>query len=201
MPGSSRLQPSSASKASQGSRFLTAASSRRNGRSTRPSCRCTPSPRSSSSGFCSTIIWRSGRNGFRSSDTPSLATLAVFTTGQATIPAAASGMPPLAFPDGDPHLLPVRVRRHHRHHPGRLGSRPHELHGMDDLLPGVDDARLYGRGVQPLGRRLARRPGRRRLFRRLRDPSRGWHFGLCRRLGRRAQGCRPIAIISRPTAC
>ena len=30
--------------------------------------------------------------------TPSLATSAVFTTGQATIPAAASGMPPLAFP-------------------------------------------------------------------------------------------------------
>src|SRR6202044_666259 len=29
---------------------------------------------------------------------PSLATSAVFTTGQATIPAAASGMPPLAFP-------------------------------------------------------------------------------------------------------
>jgi ammonium transporter, Amt family len=30
--------------------------------------------------------------------TPSLATSAVYTTGQATIPAAASGMPPLAFP-------------------------------------------------------------------------------------------------------
>jgi Amt family ammonium transporter len=30
--------------------------------------------------------------------TPSLATSAIFTTGQATIPAAASGMPPLAFP-------------------------------------------------------------------------------------------------------
>jgi Amt family ammonium transporter len=30
--------------------------------------------------------------------TPNLATSAVFTTGQATIPAAASGMPPLAFP-------------------------------------------------------------------------------------------------------
>ncbi|HVI51236.1 MAG TPA: hypothetical protein VM661_08515, partial [Candidatus Sulfotelmatobacter sp.] len=30
--------------------------------------------------------------------TPSLATSAMFTTGQATIPAAASGMPPLAFP-------------------------------------------------------------------------------------------------------
>jgi ammonium transporter, Amt family len=30
--------------------------------------------------------------------TPSLATSALFTTGQATIPAAASGMPPLAFP-------------------------------------------------------------------------------------------------------
>src|ERR1700732_2999061 len=30
--------------------------------------------------------------------TPSLATLAAFTTGQATIPAAASGMPALAFP-------------------------------------------------------------------------------------------------------
>src|SRR5579862_3653168 len=30
--------------------------------------------------------------------TPMLATSAAFTTGQATIPAAASGMPPLAFP-------------------------------------------------------------------------------------------------------
>jgi ammonium transporter, Amt family len=30
--------------------------------------------------------------------TPSLATSAIFTTGQATIPAAAAGMPPLAFP-------------------------------------------------------------------------------------------------------
>jgi ammonium transporter, Amt family len=30
--------------------------------------------------------------------TPSPATSAIFTTGQATIPAAASGMPPLAFP-------------------------------------------------------------------------------------------------------
>ena len=39
-----------------------------------------------------------GCNGFHSWAGPGLATSAVFTTGQATIPAAASGMPPLAFP-------------------------------------------------------------------------------------------------------
>ena len=82
----------------------------------------------------------------------------LFTTGQATIPAAASRHAAARLSDGDADLLPVRVRRHHRHHPGRLGARPHELHRLDDLLPGVDDPGLYGRGVQPLGRRLARRP-------------------------------------------
>ena len=86
--------------------------------------------------------------------------------------------------DGDAHLLPVRVRRDHRHHPGGLGSRPDELHRLDDLLPGVDDARLYCRGVQPLGRRLARRPWRRGLLGRLCHPSRRRNLGLRRRLGR-----------------
>ncbi len=63
------------------------------------------------------------------------------------------------LPDGHPDVLPVRVRRDHRDHPRRLGARPHELHGLGDLLPGVDDPGLHGRGVQPLGRRLARRLG------------------------------------------
>src|SRR6202011_2115951 len=47
--------------------------------------------------------------------------------------------------DGDTDLLPVRVRSHHRDHPRRLRAWPHELYGLDDLLPGVDDVRLYGR--------------------------------------------------------
>ena len=90
------------------------------------------------------------------------------------------------LPDGDAHLLPVRVRRHHRHHPRRLGSRPHELHRVDDLLPGVDDAGLYGRGVLHMGRRLARRHGRRGLLGRLRHPSCRRHLGIRRRLGHRS---------------
>ena len=85
--------------------------------------------------------------------------------------------------DGDAHLLPVRVRRHHRHHSCRLCSWPHELLGLDDLLPGMDDAGLYGRGVQPLGRRLARGPRRGGLLRRLCHPSRRRNFGVRRRLG------------------
>src|SRR5271155_926635 len=53
-PGSWQPQLSSACKAFQGLLFSTAASSRRNGRSTPPSCRSTLLPRFSSSGFCST---------------------------------------------------------------------------------------------------------------------------------------------------
>ena len=42
-------------------------------------------------------------------------------------------------PDGDAGLLPVRVRRDHRDHPRRLGAWTHELPGLGDLLPGMDD--------------------------------------------------------------
>src|SRR6516165_2472731 len=62
-------------------------------------------------------------------------------------------------PDGDADVLPIRVRRDHRHHPWRFAARPHELHGLDDLLPGMDDAGLYRGRVQPLGWRLARCDG------------------------------------------
>ncbi len=67
MPGSWQPRHSSVCKAFPASSFSMAASSRRSGRSTPPSCRCTLSLRSSSSGSCSTTTWRSGRNGFRSS--------------------------------------------------------------------------------------------------------------------------------------
>ena len=98
------------------------------------------------------------------------------------------------LPDGDPHLLPVRVRCHHRHHPRRLGARPHELQGVGDLLPGVDDPGLYRGGVQPVGRRLARRHGRGRLLGRLRHPSCRRHL----RLRRRGDGRPAPATGSRP---
>ena len=49
--------------------------------------------------------------------------------------------------DGDADFLPVRVRRHHRYHPRGLRAWSHELHGMDDLLSGVDDAGLYRRRI------------------------------------------------------
>ena len=49
------------------------------------------------------------------------------------------------LPDGDTDVLPVRVRGDHRDHSRRVGARPHELYGLDDLLPGVDDAGLHGR--------------------------------------------------------
>ena len=88
--------------------------------------------------------------------------------------------------DGDADLLPVRVRRHHRHHPRRFRAWSHELHGVDDLLPGVDDAGLYGRGIQPVGRRLARRHGRGGLLGRLCHPSCRRHIGLRRRMGDRS---------------
>src|SRR5579862_1333106 len=82
MHGSLQQRPSSPCKAFQASSSCMAASSRRSGRSTPPSCRSTPSRRCSSSGFCSPI--------------PALS--AAFTTGQASVPDAASGMPPMAFP-------------------------------------------------------------------------------------------------------
>ena len=96
------------------------------------------------------------------------------------------------LPDGDADLLPIRVRGHHCHHPCRLRARPHELHRVDDLLPGVDDAGLHRGRVQPVGRRLARQHGRGRLLRRLRHPSCRRHVGL-----RRGLGDRPAAA-SRP---
>jgi hypothetical protein len=76
--------------------------------------------------------------------TPGLATSAAFTTGQATAPAAAAGMPALTFPMATLIFLPVRVRCHHRHHPRRFSAWSNELHRVDDLLPGVDDPGLYG---------------------------------------------------------
>ena len=132
---------------------------------------------------------------------PGLATSAAFTTGQATIPGRRSRHAAARLPDGDAGLLPVRVRRHHGDHSGRLGARPHELHGLDDLLPGVDDPGLHRRRVQPVGRRLARRHGRGRLLRRLRHPSRRRNLRLRRRLRWSARACRPTATTSRRTAC
>ncbi len=85
------------------------------------------------------------------------------------------------LPDGNAGLLPVCVRGDHGDHPRGLGARTHELQGMGDLLPGVDDRGLYRGGVQPVGRRMARRPGRGRFLRRLRHPSCRREFGLRRR--------------------
>ena len=121
--------------------------------------------------------------------------------GQATIPAAASGMPATDLPDGDAGVLPVRVRRDHRDHPCRLGARAHEFQGLGDLLPGVDDTGLYGRGVQPVGWRLACRHGRGGLLGRLCHPSCRRHLRLRRRGDGRSTPAGRIATISRPTAC
>src|SRR6202047_3024779 len=70
-PGSWQPQHSLVCKVYPVSSFSTAASSRRSGRSTPPSWRCTLSLRFSSSGFCSIIIWRSGTLCSRSPDKPS----------------------------------------------------------------------------------------------------------------------------------
>ena len=117
--------------------------------------------------------------------TPGLATSAAFITGQATIPAAASRHARVGLSDGYAGLLPVRVRGDHRHHSRRLIARPHELHSLDDLLSGVDDAGLHGGRVQPLGRRLARRHGRGGLLGRLRHPSCRRNLRLRRGVGHR----------------
>ena len=79
--------------------------------------------------------------------------------------------------DGNAGLLPVRVRGDHGDHPCGLRAGAHELQGVGDLLPGMDDAVLHRGSVQPVGRRMARRPWGGRFLRRLRDPS-------CRRLFR-----------------
>ena len=102
------------------------------------------------------------------------------------------GHAPAGLPDGDAGLLPVRVRGDHRHHSCRFSARSHELHGVDDLLPGVDDAGLHRGRVQPLGWRLARQHGRGGLLGRLRHPSRRRHVGLrCRMGDRPAAASRP----------
>ena len=45
--------------------------------------------------------------------------------------------------DGDADVLPVRVHGDHGDHLGRIGLGPHEFHGLDDLLPDLDDAGLH----------------------------------------------------------
>ena len=84
--------------------------------------------------------------------TPALATSAAFTTGQATIPAAAAGMPPLTFPMATLIFFQFVFAAITVIILGRLASRAHELHRVDDFLSCVGDARLYGGGIQPLGR-------------------------------------------------
>ena len=133
--------------------------------------------------------------------TPMPALSAAFSIGQATIPAAASGMPEIAFPMATlvyfqfvfaaitVIILAGSVL-------GRMSFR-----GMGDLLPGVDDVVLYRGGVQPVGRRMARQrwawstspaatssilPPRVRA-----SSPRPWS----------ARACNRTASISRPTAC
>ena len=91
--------------------------------------------------------------------TPGMATSAAFHIRPSDNSGRRSGYAADGLPDVDADVLPVRVRRDHGHHSCRIGSGPHELHGVDDLLPGVDDAGLHGGRVQHLGRRLARRLG------------------------------------------
>ena len=133
--------------------------------------------------------------------TPMPALSAAFSIGQATIPAAASGMPPIQFPMATlvyfqfvfaaitVIILAGSVL-------GRMS-----FTGLDDLLPAVDDTVLHRRGIQPVGRRMARQHGRGRLLGRLRDPS-------CRRHARAswprpwsARACNRTASTSRRTAC
>ena len=123
---------------------------------------------------------------------PMLATSASFSLGQAVDSGGGRGHASFDLPDGDVDVLPVRVRRDHRDHSCRIVARAHEFHRLDDLLSGVDDAGLYGRGLQPVGRRLARRHGRRGLLGRLRHPSGGRNIGLRRGCGDRS------ATASRP---
>src|SRR5205823_4393976 len=81
---------------------------------------------------------------------PAPATSASFLLGQAAVPAAAAGMPELTFPMATLMFfqfafaaITVIIL---------AGSvLPHELHRLGDLLPGVDDPRLYRRRVQHLG--------------------------------------------------
>ncbi len=87
--------------------------------------------------------------------------------------------------DGDADVLPIRVCGDHGYHLGRIGLGPHEFHGLDDLLPDLDDAGLHRGRVQPLGWRLACDLGRGGLLGWLRDPSRGRRLRVHRRLGSR----------------
>ena len=133
--------------------------------------------------------------------TPMPALSAAFSIGQATIPAAASGMPEMAFPMATLvyfqfvfAAITVIILA------GSVLGRMNFTR-LGDLLPGLDDPGLYRGGVQPVGWRVARRHGGGRLLRRLRHPS-------CRRQLRAslpppwsARVCNRIASISRPTAC
>ena len=124
--------------------------------------------------------------------TPSLATSAVFTTGQATIPAAASGMPPLAFPMATLIFfqfvfaaITVIILA------GSVLGRMNFTAWM--IFCPVWMTLVYTVGAFSLmGRRLARRPGRRGLFGRLRDPSRRRNLGFVAAwvIGRRLQADR-----------
>ncbi len=58
---------------------------------------------------------------------PAPAISAGFMLQQATIPAAASGMPALRFPDVDDDVLSVRLRRHYGDYPCRLADWTNEL--------------------------------------------------------------------------
>src|SRR6516162_7271233 len=116
---------------------------------------------------------------------PALATSATFITGQAVIPAAASGMPELTFPMATLMFFQfvfaaITVIILGGSVLGRMNF------SVGDLLPGVDDPGLYRRGVQPVGRWLALTAGRTGFFRRLRHPSRRRHVRLRRRRGGRA---------------
>src|SRR5579883_3322823 len=91
MPGSSPPRPLSACRACPGSSCSTPGSSRKNGRSTPPSWRSTRSARCWSYGCCGPQLLP-----FLGKPGPILG--AASETGQAVIPAAAAGMPALAFP-------------------------------------------------------------------------------------------------------
>ena len=141
-------------------------------------------------------------NGSRSSANPKPATLrGLHCSGQATIPAAASGMPALTFPMATLMFfqfvfaaITVIILA------GSLLGRMN-FNAWVDLRAAVDDLCLHGRRVQPLGWRLAGGDGRARFLRRLCDPSRRRHVGVCRGGGDRTAHPSRIAITSRPTAC
>ena len=126
---------------------------------------------------------------------PQPALSAGFMLQQATIPAAASGMPPLAFPMATMMFFQfvfaaITVIILAGSLIGRMSFKAWMI-----FVP-VWMTFVYTVGcVQHLGWRLARRHWGRRFLRRLRDPSRRRHLGLCRRGGDRAAhpaGSRPF---------